>query len=250
MTPLYIEHFGTTFQAARLHGDRPAKSKPSEALNERLASAAGIRPGQRVLDAGCGVCGPGLDIARAIDGVTIDAVTISEVQARLADDLIRGAGLVDRIQVCLADFHELPFGPGVFDSVVFLESVCYTYDLLRLLRGVCQVLRAGGSLYVKDGFKREGSTSLEEEQACARMCDLYAVPRPITVSEFAIALAFSGFVDIRAEPLDREMSFAPTYEAFFATVGGARVLNTFGARHNLPYDMLPLRCWQFRARRP
>ena len=249
MTPLYLAHFGTTFQGARLRSEHQ-DDLDARPLNLRLAASAGIAPGQRVLDAGCGVCGPAVDIARAIAEVTISGVTVSTVQAHAAAKVVREAGLKTRVSVCAADFHQLPYAPETFDVVLFLESLCYTYDLARLLRGVYDVLRPGGRVFVKDGFRREGIITVEEQHICERMCELYAVPRTMTVSELALALAFSGFVDVRVEPLAGEMSFAATYDAFFTQVDGAPVLNAFGALHDLPYDVLPVRWLQVRACRP
>lgn len=61
-TPLYLEYVGSTLQAGRLRSRDPPGDgyAPIEVSNAHFAAAAGIRPGDLVLDAGCGVCGPDL----------------------------------------------------------------------------------------------------------------------------------------------------------------------------------------------
>src|SRR5439155_1269509 len=71
-TEKYIQDFGDCIQA-----HRPSRE---EDLLEYLMTRAGLRDGQRVLDAGCGVCGPARYFAshRNLD---IEAITVSPVQA-------------------------------------------------------------------------------------------------------------------------------------------------------------------------
>src|ERR1035438_5482375 len=97
----YLENVGTTFQAGYLvAGSEEPSARHS---NELLAAAAGVSPRDTVLDAGCGVCGPAIDIARHIPGVRIAGVTVSSEQAATATDLIHSTGLDNSIRLALAD---------------------------------------------------------------------------------------------------------------------------------------------------
>ena len=118
-TSLYLQH-GATFQAGFVN--EPGQPTNSTANNLFLASRAGIKPGDRVLDAACGVCGPSIDIARSIPDVKIDAVTLSPSQATLARDAVRNAGLTDQVQIHVCDYHDLPFEAKRFDVVFCFES--------------------------------------------------------------------------------------------------------------------------------
>src|SRR5262245_1173717 len=95
-THLYLRHV-TTFQAGFVHS--PSSPADSRANNLFLALRAGIQSGQRVLDAGCGVCGPSIDIATSIKDVCIDAVTLSPLQAKIARQAVKAAELADRIEI-------------------------------------------------------------------------------------------------------------------------------------------------------
>ena len=146
-TARYLESFGDIFQAARAERD--------DDLIEHVVRMAGIEDGMRMLDAGCGVCGPSIRIAR-IANVAIDAVTISPVQADLARKRVQAAGLSDRITVHAADFSDLAtiFGPDRFDRIIFLESLCHARRLDEVAEGCRDVLRHGGLVYVKDFYRK------------------------------------------------------------------------------------------------
>ncbi|MEG4805112.1 class I SAM-dependent methyltransferase [Microcoleus sp. ARI1-B5] len=72
-TDRYIEGFGKVFQALL--------TKNVEDLIHYIAQTIGVRDGMKVLDAGCGVCGPAIILAEKYH-IHIEAVTISETQVK------------------------------------------------------------------------------------------------------------------------------------------------------------------------
>jgi ubiquinone/menaquinone biosynthesis C-methylase UbiE len=243
-TQLYLDHLGTTFQAVRCPTG-PARTTATE-LNLYLAAAAGIRPGDRVLDAGCGVCGPSIDVARAIHGVRIEAVTLSPTQAKVGHALVQDSGLERQIRLSVADFHALPFRDASFDVALFLETACYSRDLVGLFSAVWRVLRPGGRLYVKDVFSIDGPLTARQETELARLREIFVL-HTTTLRRTADAVAAAGFSDVEARCLDGELSFAPALETYFTLHHGFPVLNEFGARHFQDYEHLPTTCGQITA---
>jgi cyclopropane-fatty-acyl-phospholipid synthase len=75
-----------------------------------------LRPGQKLLDIGCGWGGLVLHAAQKY-GVDATGITLSPVQKDLADEWIGRAGLAQRCRVTLEDYREVP-GHEVFDAVV------------------------------------------------------------------------------------------------------------------------------------
>ena len=164
-TELYLRHLGTTLQAGVLswrHGASGATQFPKH--NLFFAERAGIRRGARILDAGCGVCGPSIDIASGIDDVCFDCVTISPVQASIAKQNVDHRGLRSRVRVQVGDYHHLPFQDDFFDTAVFFESACYSYDQGALFQEVRRVLTPAGRLYVKDVFVEDGVLSAAQAE--------------------------------------------------------------------------------------
>ncbi|QGN57990.1 cyclopropane-fatty-acyl-phospholipid synthase family protein [Nostocoides sp. HKS02] len=78
----------------------------------------GLRPGDRLLDVGCGWGSMSLYAAEHF-GAHVTGVTIAAEQKRFIDGRIRERGLQDRVEIRLQDYRAIP--DGDFDAVVSLE---------------------------------------------------------------------------------------------------------------------------------
>lgn len=75
-----------------------------------------LRPGQNVLDIGCGWGGFAIFAARH-HGVRVTGITLSAQQAKLATERVKEAGLDERVAIELRDYRELPPVES-FDAIV------------------------------------------------------------------------------------------------------------------------------------
>jgi ubiquinone/menaquinone biosynthesis C-methylase UbiE len=198
MNPVILKDVGKTYQSGLLMTD--SQADPYRETNLYCAAQAGINPGYHVLDAGCGVCGPSIDIAQHIEGVRIDAITLSPAQANTARELVQQAGLADQIQIHVGDFHYLPFANEVFDVVFFFESTGYSYDHQRLFTEVYRVLRPGGSLYIKEPFTKESPLSDQEQQELAEFNKIY-VYKTALISKAVQVISAVGFKNVTSRDL-------------------------------------------------
>ncbi|MEU5049464.1 cyclopropane-fatty-acyl-phospholipid synthase family protein [Streptomyces sp. NPDC021096] len=73
-----------------------------------------LRPGQRLLDVGCGWGSMALHAAREY-GVRVVGITLSEEQAAYARKRVAEAGLTDRVEIRVQDYREVHDGP--FDAL-------------------------------------------------------------------------------------------------------------------------------------
>ncbi|HRJ97708.1 MAG TPA: class I SAM-dependent methyltransferase, partial [Fimbriimonadaceae bacterium] len=121
-----------------------------ESTMRNLIAAAGIQAGERIADLGCGAGGPAILIGRLVEGTRVDGITISPEQALAAHSLAQANGVDDRVTIQVGDYHEAPLASGIYDRVVFFESIGYADDLNQVLREAHRLLRAGGFLYIKD----------------------------------------------------------------------------------------------------
>ena len=125
----------------------------------------GFEPGQRALDAGCGVCGPARYFAKQA-GVQVEAITISEDQVEKARKYIADEGLEGKVNVTHGDFHQLEqyFEADSFDVVYFLESFGHATNHEQVINSAWGMLKPGGKLYIKDLFIKEAAIeSLKED---------------------------------------------------------------------------------------
>ncbi|QQA44904.1 SAM-dependent methyltransferase [Pelagovum pacificum] len=123
-----------------------------EAKKQHIAKKLLIRPGERVLDIGCGWGGMALTLARDY-GASVVGVTLSEEQHRIATERAEAAGLADRIDIRLEDYRNVegPFdrivSVGMFEHVGAAQFRTYFDKVAKLLapHGVALIHTIGSS---------------------------------------------------------------------------------------------------------
>jgi SAM-dependent methyltransferase len=104
---------------------------------QAVLDAAGVGPGTRLLDVGCGG-GFALMLA-ARRGATVSGLDATQALLDIAAERVPGAVLT------AGDLEdELPFGAGSFDVVTAFNAVQYAGDPVAVLRGMARVTRPGG----------------------------------------------------------------------------------------------------------
>jgi cyclopropane fatty-acyl-phospholipid synthase-like methyltransferase len=169
-------------------------------LTRVVSDKAGVSEGDRVLDAGCGVGGSAVWMARE-RGARVDGVNINEMQVEKARLGAEERGVGDRVSFHVADYTDVPFDDGTFDVVWAVESVCHTDDENAFLREAKRVLKEDGVLVVADGFlgkPREEMTD-DENKGVDAMLEGMAAPSLATVEEFRDSLVEEGFEDVEFE---------------------------------------------------
>lgn len=247
-----VRDIGPTYQAGLIKREptAPAAAESAAAASNRyLTQRAGLAAGQRLLDAGCGAGGPSIDACRATPGLTVAAVTISPQQAASAARLIRDAGLSERIQVQVADYHALPFRAASFDRAWFLESIGYADAPARVFAEVLRVLRGGGSVYIKDVFRRAAALTAAERLELAEFDRVY-VQRTPSVEDTAAALRGAGFGDVEVTDLSERVSMEMFNRAMWRGASPDRHpegLSDFGRSHYRSFTRLPVSFAELRA---
>jgi cyclopropane-fatty-acyl-phospholipid synthase len=92
----------------------------AEAQGAKLAHIAkklALKPGQEVLDVGCGWGGMAIHLAKHHD-VRVTGITLSEEQAALARDRVRAAGVADKVTILLEDYRDTAASGRRFDRIV------------------------------------------------------------------------------------------------------------------------------------
>jgi len=106
-----------TYSSAIFEGDYSLPLETAQQRKyQRVIDTLGLRPGQRVLEIGCGWGGFAEHAAR--QGIQVHGLTISPSQLEIAQQRIQKAGLQDLAQLELRDYRDLQ---GSYDAVVSIE---------------------------------------------------------------------------------------------------------------------------------
>jgi len=107
-----------------------------------LALRMNLKADQKVLDVGCGVGGPLIEISRfsgaRITGLNNNAFQISRGQA-----MLKKAGLQDRCSFLKADFLHVPLPDNSFDAIYAIEATCHSPSKLEIYSEIYRLLKPG-----------------------------------------------------------------------------------------------------------
>lgn len=115
----------------------------------RIAQICGFRPGQKLLDLGCGWSGPALFFAEHY-GLHVTGVTLSPVQRDFGRRWAAERGLADRLEILVHDVLDLPLPRPSFDHAIFLESIIHMERKAELFQECHRLLRPGGVIFIQE----------------------------------------------------------------------------------------------------
>jgi tocopherol O-methyltransferase len=222
--------------------------------NKVLADIAQVEPGHRVLDAGCGVGGTSLWLARErraqVVGITLGA---DQVGAARREAMRRGSSTT--AQFLVADFTALPFPQASFDIVWAQESLCHANDKAKFFQEASRVLRRCGRVVVADFMLKRRSLSTSDRALLAEWYSGWKLPGLWTAAEHVNAVTSAGLSDVSIQDVTANM--LPSHRRLYGRARRARPLATLltlaGLRNSIQqgnltaalrqYETLASDCW-------
>lgn len=236
---------GVSFDVAAEAYDR-FMGRYSSLLSPQMADLAGVDPGQRVIDVGCGPGALAAELVERVGAANVAAVDPSEpfVEAAKA----RHAG----VDVRLASAEHVPFPDDSFDIAIAQLVVHFMTDPVAGLREMARVTRPGGvvaacvwdhaggrgplSVFWQAAIELDPTVHDESQLAGARqghLADLFAAAGldQVEASEVTATLQHATF-DEWWEPYTRGVGPAGGYVARLEPEGRARLREA--CRRRLP----------------
>ncbi len=171
--------------------------------NQVLYDKAGIRPDDSVLDAGCGIGGSSIWMAKQ-HGNRVTGITISNKQADYARRHARRHGVAELVNFEVADFCATPFADASFDVIWALESSCHALNKGDFLREAWRLLKPCGKIVVCDGFLLQRQFNESQWQAVVTCLNGWAVPNLCARDEFTGLLEKQGFQSVQCHDITAE----------------------------------------------
>jgi len=182
-------HFG--------YWDETVKNFPQslERENEILAEKAKIKGSDVVLDAGCGVGGSSIFLAKKY-GCKVIGITLSKRQAEQAAKNAERNGVANNTEFLVMDFENTTFPDEKFDVVWAIESICHANNKKKFIDGAFRMLKRGGRLVIADGFAVKENYDENEKNIMQKWLSGWGVNFLETIKNFERFLQDVGFQKI------------------------------------------------------
>jgi tocopherol O-methyltransferase len=237
-------HFGYRDRQWRSHAECLLET------NRVLAEIASIQPGDRVLDAGCGIAGSGIWLAEQ-RGATVIGITPVRTQVECARRMVATRGLEHSITVEQADYAATAFPDVSFDVVWALESVCHAQRKAAFYRESARLLRPGGRIVVAEYMRAKRPLPTVDETLLARWLQNWMIPDLDTAQEHGQHAVNAGFSEIAVRDVTTNMrsSLRRLYVLALAGVPTSRLLHKLGLRGSVAHGNALGSLYQYRALR-
>jgi cyclopropane fatty-acyl-phospholipid synthase-like methyltransferase len=138
----------------------------------------------RIADLGCGVGASLFYIYPRLQNPSPAlGLTLSPVQARLAQDSASQLGMQDHIRFAEGDFTSVPLPSESLDAVYSVEAVCHAVDPEKYFKEASRLLRKGGKLILVDDYKSPRSFNRSEQKWFNAYIEGWYVPGVRTVEQ-------------------------------------------------------------------
>lgn len=209
-------------------------------LIQCLASFAGVRPGSRVLDVGCGMGGSSVWLAREMK-CSVLGLTLSPAQAEIASGHAQAADVSDRVTFEVQDANHLNL-EQTFDVVWVIECSEHLHDKFSFIRTTRSLLKPGGTLAVCTWLISD-DLSPAHRQLVTDVCTGMLCPSLVSREQYEDWMRAAGFNEIRSQEITRQVvrtwdhcrriARRPEFQMLLRTAGQQtrRFVATFDAIH-------------------
>lgn len=237
-----------------------ARESMLERMNDYLFELLRVKTeAARIGDFGCGLGAVTRYGARRYPqhrwiGLTISKKQVAWANRGLLEKLPQAEGeqgcrvQEDNWEVCWADYHLTSFEGESLDNIFFLESICHSSELHRILDEAFRVLKTGRRVAIIDGLLKAPEFALPRRVRwlMRETCRNWAVPRFHGLQELVDCARSSGFKILQAEDISwsivPSVLHSPVLIAWRALVLGFRKL--VGSKQPTAWQWRHLRaCW-------
>ncbi len=166
--------------------------KATRKLNEVLSQIAKISKKDHILDAGCGVGGSSIYLAKKF-GCRVTGITICPRQIDFAYSNAKREGVGKQTEFIEMDYLKTEFSDSYFDVVWGVESICHAAGKDKFIQEAYRVLKNGGRLIVADGFASKNDCNPKEQRSMDKWLKGWAVNYLETPENFIQFAKNTGF---------------------------------------------------------
>ena len=202
----FNKHFGIWDNTTKNYEEAVLRS------NVLVSKLGKINKNSKVLDAGCGVGGSSIWLAKN-KGCNVVGLTLSKNELKISRENAIKNKVDDRVKFFLMDYTKTKFKKKSFDVVFGIESVCHAYDKKKFIKEAHRLLKNGGRVVIVDGFQGKKKLNKREEKIVSDFCHGWAVESLSTFENFHRLLLEQNFREIRF--MDKTKNIIKTSKRFY-----------------------------------
>ncbi len=165
-------------------------------MNERMAELAEIKKDDFVLDAGCGVGGSSVYLAKHI-GCRVKGITLSAKQVQSATANAAKFGVSNLASFEERDYNHTGYASETFDKVWALESSGTATDKTRFINEAYRMIKKGGRLVIGDVYRGKNEMTDSENRMLLKVLNGWAMSDVPTPEKFKEMLEQGGFSNVQ-----------------------------------------------------
>lgn len=150
-------HFGFYDENASTH------EEAVQNVNRKMAEMISIKKGEKVLDAGCGIGGAAIWLAK-YKNAKVTGITPVKHQVEAGSELAKEKGLNHLVDFEQQSFTDIQFTDASFDVVWACESVCHADSKRDFYQEAFRILKPGGRLVMAEYMRFQRPMGKKVEQ--------------------------------------------------------------------------------------
>jgi len=159
----------------------------------------------QVLDAGCGIGGTVIHLAKKYPKINFIGITNVPEHIDIARNLAKENQVEINTDFLLEDFMETSFSSNKFNAIYLIESAGYSQKKQALIHEMNRILKPGGTLFIIDCFRTDLQFNQFLKKIFILFCKGWGLPNLIKLEEMKDNLKTEGFNEIKTRNLTKNV---------------------------------------------
>lgn len=177
-------------------------------MSQKIIELSEIKPGQTILDAGCGVGNLSFKINEIEPKVKVFGIDLTKNHIYLANQHVEHEKF-SYPQFSIQDYEQTACHSGAFDRIIFCESFIHSQGKKNLIQESNRILKPSGKIIIADIFMHTDLLTKEETDIMDGLMTNMYIPRITHIKELIALLSTSDFSDINPRNITENV-IAPT----------------------------------------
>jgi ubiquinone/menaquinone biosynthesis C-methylase UbiE len=187
-------------------------------MNDFVAELLNLNKKEKlmVLDAGCGVGGTSIYLAKKYPNIEFTGITIAPGQVELAKNYSKKRN-ASNTKFMVTDYLKTNFPDNNFDKIFALESFVYAKDPQAFINEMYRILKPGGNLAVIDCFKRKKKLNPTMQKIYRQFTIEFGYAKPTEINSFKEDLKNNGFSNVKVKDISRNVGVSVFFTSLYST---------------------------------